>query len=159
MNPLRSVGGRLALALLVVVSGVLGIVYLIVVPSYNHSLLEGQLKDIRGMLLLVAAEPRTPLFPSDLWIEDEAEKVTGPTVRVAVFSPPPLLQVSADSNGGDSLDITDDPVVTRAANSRGIVSSEVTRNGTPYAEAAEELGPGQPVILLSTSRSAATSTR
>ena len=38
MNPLRSVGGRLALALLVVVGGALAIVYLIVVPSYQSSL-------------------------------------------------------------------------------------------------------------------------
>jgi hypothetical protein len=32
VSPFRSVGGRLALALLVVVAGVLAIVYLIVVP-------------------------------------------------------------------------------------------------------------------------------
>ena len=36
VNPLRSVGGRLALALLVVVAGALGIVYLVVVPSYQQ---------------------------------------------------------------------------------------------------------------------------
>ena len=33
VNPLRSVGGRLALALLLVVAGALAIVYLVVVPS------------------------------------------------------------------------------------------------------------------------------
>ena len=38
MSPLRSVGARLALALLLVVVGVLAIVYLIVVPSYRSSL-------------------------------------------------------------------------------------------------------------------------
>ncbi len=40
MNPLRTVAGRLALALVVVVGGALGIVYLIVVPAYSRSLLE-----------------------------------------------------------------------------------------------------------------------
>ena len=43
MNPLRSVGGRLALALLVVVGGALAIVYLIVVPSYQSSLVDARL--------------------------------------------------------------------------------------------------------------------
>ena len=38
MNPLRTVGGRLALALLVVVACALAIVYVVVVPSYERSL-------------------------------------------------------------------------------------------------------------------------
>jgi signal transduction histidine kinase len=152
VNPFRTVGGRLALALLFVVGGALGIVYLIVVPSYRHSLLAGQLKDIRGTLVRVAAEPRpAPLFPSDAWIEDEAEKVTGPAVRVVVFNAPPLLEPVADSNGGTSLDVENDPVVAEAATSVGIVSGEVSRQGTPYAEAAESLGPGQSIVMVSTS--------
>jgi signal transduction histidine kinase len=152
VNPLRSVGGRLALALLVVVGGVLGIVYVVVVPSFNHSLLQSELKDVRGTLLLVAAEPRpSPLFPSDAWIEDDAEKVTPPGIRVAVFQPPPVLEPVADSNGADSRDIANDPLVEQAARSAGIASGEVQRQGIPYAEAAEELGPGQPIILLSMS--------
>ena len=152
MNPFRTVAGRLALALLVVVGGALGIVYLIVVPSYSRSLLETQLRDIRGTLVLIAAEPRpAPLFPSDAWIEDEAEKATGPGVRVVVFSPPPLLEPVADSNGGTSRDVETDPLAAAAASSAGIVSREVTRQGIPYAEAAESVGPGQPIILVAAS--------
>ena len=151
MNPLRTVAGRLALALLVVVGGALGIVYLIVVPSYRHSLLETQLRDIRRALVLVAAAPRpAPLFPSDYWIEDEAEKAVGPSVRVVVFSPAPMLEPVADSDGGTSRDVENDPLVPAATRSLGIVSREVNRQGSPYAEAAESLGRGQPIILVST---------
>ena len=46
MSPFRSVAGRLALALLLVVAGVLTIVYLIVVPSYKTSLENNELKTI-----------------------------------------------------------------------------------------------------------------
>ena len=49
VNPLRSVGGRLALALLVVVAGVLAIVYVIVVPSYRHSLQNTELEQPRRL--------------------------------------------------------------------------------------------------------------
>ena len=50
VNPLRTVGGQLALALLVVVGGALAIVYLIVVPSYQSSLVDGTLKELRHTL-------------------------------------------------------------------------------------------------------------
>jgi len=46
MRPFRSVGGRLALALTLVVAGVLAIVYLIVVPSYRTSLENNELNTL-----------------------------------------------------------------------------------------------------------------
>ena len=48
MSPLRSVGGRLSLSLLVIVAGVLAIVYLIVVPSYRRSLENTELRGLGG---------------------------------------------------------------------------------------------------------------
>ena len=80
MNPLRSVGGQLALALIVVVGGALVIVYLIVVPSYESSLVNSKLKDLRHTLALIEAAPRVApgeVFPSDSWLEDEALPVAG----------------------------------------------------------------------------------
>jgi signal transduction histidine kinase len=154
VNPLRSVGGRLALALVIVVGSALVIVYLIVVPFYSHSLVDRQLTELRRTLVLVAAQPRTvagEMFPSQAWIEDEAEPLTGPLgVRVAIFSAPPLLEPIADSNGSNSLDIVNDPLVLRAATSSRIVSGEVTRLGAEYAEAAASLGANQPVVLVTT---------
>ncbi len=148
MNPFRTVGGRLALALLVVVGGSLAIVYLIVVPSYRSSLVDSRLKDLRHRVEQIAAKPRGSsgeVFPSASWIEDEAAP-SASGARVVVFSALPLLEPVADSNGGTSRDIEHDPLVRRAARSSGVVSAAVTRDGSTYAEAAVSLR--GPVLLV-----------
>ena len=71
--------------------------------------------------------------------------------RVVVFSAPPLLEPVADSNGGTSRDIENDPIVQRAAARRGFVGGTVTRGGASYAEAAASVARGGPVVLLSSS--------
>ena len=48
MNPLRSVRGRLALALLVVVAGALAIVYVVVVTTYKSSLIDAAAQPARA---------------------------------------------------------------------------------------------------------------
>ena len=93
MNPLRTVGGRLALALLVVVGGSLAIVYLIVVPLYRSSLVDSRLKDLRHRVEAIADKPRDAtgeVFPSTTWIEDEAIPAAD-GARVVLFSAPPLV--------------------------------------------------------------------
>ncbi|HEY4346094.1 MAG TPA: HAMP domain-containing sensor histidine kinase [Gaiellaceae bacterium] len=140
MNPLRTVGGRLALALLVVVGGSLAIVYLIVVPSYRSSLVNSKLREIRATAELIAAKPIASgeVFPSNAWVEDEALPIAAGS-RVVIFSAPPLLEPVADSNGGTSRDLEHDSMATRAAGHAGIVSGAVTRDGARYAEAAMTL--------------------
>jgi signal transduction histidine kinase len=153
VNPLRTVGGRLAFALLIVVVGALAIVYLIVVPSYRHSLVDNRISDLRRTLKGVAAQSRnaaSEVFPSQAWVEDEAAPVAS-GARVVVFSAVPLLEPIADSNSGTSLDVESDPLPRRALAHRGIVSGTVTRGGVTYAEAAESVGRGGPVLLLSSS--------
>ena len=59
--PFRSVGSRLALALLVIVTGVLAIVYVIVVPSFRHSLQNEELRNLSSSLQKVAL----PTFPAE----------------------------------------------------------------------------------------------
>src|SRR5205823_6755079 len=46
MNPLKSVGAKLSLALAVVVAGALGAVYLAVVPSLQRNLTQAKLRDL-----------------------------------------------------------------------------------------------------------------
>jgi signal transduction histidine kinase len=141
VNPLRSVGGRLAIALLVVVGGALAIVYFIVVPSYQSSLIDARLHGLRHTLQVIAAKPRDApgeVFPSTAWIEDEALPAAG-GARVVVFRPAPLLEPVADSNGGTSLDVEHDSMAARAAGRTGIVSGPVERDGASYAEAAMSL--------------------
>jgi signal transduction histidine kinase len=146
VNPLRSVGGRLALALLVVVGGALAIIYLIVVPFYQSSLVGTRLGDLRHTLQAIAARRNAPgeVFPSAAWIEDEALPLAG-GARVVVFTAQPFLPI-ADSNGGTSLDIEHDTMALRAAHSQGVVSGAVTRDGSQYAEAAVSLQ--GPVVLV-----------
>jgi signal transduction histidine kinase len=150
VNPIRTVGGRLALALLVVVGGALAIVYLIVVPSYESSLVAGKLKDVRKTLAAIEKQPRgtsAEVFPSNAWIEDEAEPFAE-GARVVAFDAPPLLAPVADSNPGTSVDIAHDPVAARAATRTGMVSGTATRDGASFAEAAVSLH--GPVLLVST---------
>ena len=95
MNPLRSVGGRLALALLVVVGGALAIVYFIVVPSYQSSLIDARLHGLRETLQTIAAKPRDApgeVFPSTAWIEDEALPRRAAAPGSSSIRPAPLLR-------------------------------------------------------------------
>jgi signal transduction histidine kinase len=161
VNPFRTVGGRLALALLVVVGGALGIVYVLVVPLYRSSLVDARLGDLRHTAARIAERPRQAsgeVFPSAAWIEDEALPVAG-GARVVVFSAPPLLEPVADSNGGTSRDVEHDPLARRAASARGVVAAAVNRDGSTYAEAAVALRNGplhadaardDPVLLVAT---------
>ncbi len=149
MNPLRTVGGRLALALLVVVGGALAIVYLVVVPLYRSSLVDARLQDLRHTTARIAAKPREAqgeVFPSTAWIEDEALPVAG-GARVVVYSAPPLLEPVADSNAGTSLDVEHDRLARRASKANGIVSSAVDRDGSTYAEAAVALRNGEVLLV------------
>src|SRR5262249_9440136 len=66
MTPLRGVGGRLALALLVVVIGVLVIVYLIVVPSYRSSLVNNELRGLSASLRSIV-----PSFPAEPYLKQQ----------------------------------------------------------------------------------------
>lgn len=150
MRPFRSVGGRLALALLLVVAGVLAIVYLIVVPSYKTSLENNELQTLEN-LLLKRAVPRYPVEP---WMKQQFASSLAPRLnaRVVVFNlqneTPALLVPYADSNiEGESLDVVNDPVATNAIQLQTLARGTVTRKGQEYAEVAYPIGAS--VVMLS----------
>ena len=154
MNPLRTVGGRLALALLLVVAGALAIVYVGVVPSYQRSLVNSRLVDLGHTLQSIMDVSRTRGTTLDqAWVQDDAAPLAEPA-RVVVFhvlSSGVLLDV-ADSNSGNSHDMErTDPVALRALGHHGVVRGAITRGEEHYAEAAQALGPQGPVVLLSSS--------
>jgi len=151
VNPLRTVGGRLALALLAVVAGALAIVYVVVVPSYERSLVGARLADLQHTLRSVAELPRPAgAVPGRRWVETEAAPLAD--ARVVVFRVDRgRLVVAVDSTAGASLDVAGDPVAVRALRARDAVRGEVTRGEERYAEAAVALGRGGPVLLLSSS--------
>jgi signal transduction histidine kinase len=151
VNPLRTVGGRLALALLLVVAGALAIVYVVVVPSYERSLVNSRLADLDHTLHSVMEIPRAPGSSlNQAWVEDDAAPLAN--ARVVVFHYlPNLLEPVADSNGGSSRDVQNDPVAMGALTHRGTVRGQVERGEESYAEAAAAAGPEGPVVLLSSS--------
>src|SRR5438270_10077776 len=114
MNPLGSVGGKLALALLIVVACALAIVYLIVVPSYERSLVNARLAGVERSVKAVAAE-RTSTFLTQQWVEDVAFPIADARVVVLSYNAePPLAEATADSNGGNSRDVENDPIALLA---------------------------------------------
>ena len=117
MSPLTSVRGKLALALLLVVAGVLAIVYLIVVPSYQTSLENTELKGLQSSLQKVAL----PHFPVESYLQQQfVETVAQSTnARAVVFSltseTPALLEAFADSaTERDSTELQNDPIALTA---------------------------------------------
>ena len=151
MTLFRGVGGRLALALLAVVAGVLAIVYLIVVPSYRSSLANNEL---RG--LSVSLRSIVPSFPPEPYLKQAFASSAEPKVnaRVVVYDlqniTPALLEPVADSNlDSNSSDVQNDPVAFDAIRKQTLARGLVTRSGQTYAEVAYPVGAS--VVLLQSS--------
>ena len=154
MSPLRGVGGRLALALLVVVAGVLAIVYLIVVPSYRASLARSELNSLEFSMRTTAI----PNFRLEPYLQQQfAEDIAGRVnARVLVYQPLDPSQVAsalvpvADSRTeGNSSDVENDPVAFEAISRSTLARGTVARGDQTYAEVAYPIGTS--VVLLSAS--------
>ena len=160
--PLRSVGARLSLALLVVVAGALAVVYLIVVPSLEQRVIDAREDQVRraarDFVERLRDAPEGFVFSQQL-----AERVASTTntraVMLQVVDDSPLtLATFADAGGGDDAeDLADDPIARRAVSSFSRQEGVVERGGKRYAETAELAGPGY-VSLVSSSLSDADET-
>jgi signal transduction histidine kinase len=150
VNPLRSVGARLSLALLLVVAGSLALVYLVVIPSLQSRLIDskiGQLrKSVPGLLVNVYPyDTHTTLFAGD------ASEIV--SARVVVYSTLPnastfTITVQQDSRGlGPSSDVATDPIAFRSASSGDEETGTIERGGSRYAELAFALPNGDTALL------------
>ena len=150
MSMLRGVGGRLALALLVVVAGVLGIVYLIVVPSYQRSLQNSELRSLETSIRTIAI-PNYPAnqFGKQAFADKWAAEVDARIVVYDLQNEVPLnLQPVADSaDESDSSDVENDPIAIEAIDRKTLSRGTVDRDGQRYAEVAYPINGS--VILLS----------
>jgi two-component system, OmpR family, sensor kinase len=152
MNPFRSVGARLSLALGVVVLGALAIVWVALVPSLQNRLVDGRLQALATAARVTMRDTRNAHVDDDFVTEAGREA----EARVVYFEPltlglHPTLAVTADSarlTVGDTIER--DPVALRAENTAGVQRGEVTRGGVSYAEAAVSDQEGN-VILYSAS--------
>jgi signal transduction histidine kinase len=152
VSPFRSVGARLAFALMVVVAGVLAIVYLIVVPSYRSSLEANELRALERSLRSTAI----PNYPEAPYLKQQFTEAWAPKVnaRIVVYdlqnTVPALLEPVADSaSETDSSDVENDPVAFEAIQGLTLARGTVSRGGQTYAEVAYPLGGS--VVLLSAS--------
>jgi signal transduction histidine kinase len=150
VNPLRSVGARLGLALAVVVAAALGLVDLIVVPSLERNLINSKLSQLREAAPSIGSQLlNSSSFALDDNIQAASDSADARVVYFTVLTwSPPKLTVYADSSPVTSADVENDPLVTKAfASYPRMVSGTVTADGRRYAEVAYPLF-GGPVVLL-----------
>jgi signal transduction histidine kinase len=150
VNPLRSVRGRLSLALAVVLVAALGLVELIVVPSLERSLINSKLSQLRSSAPVVARQIGSPV--SDYYLTNRLQNAAGAAdARVVLFTsldPKHHASVFDDSNVVGSDPFQDDPIAVRAFRTFELTSGTVKRGDERYAEAALPFA-GAFVVLLS----------
>jgi signal transduction histidine kinase len=141
VNPLRSVGARLSLALLVVVAGALAVVYLVVVPSLENRLINSKLSQLErsaGTLRnQLAADPRN-IDDRDFFVNAESTA----NARVVLFQPfvQGVLTVQNDSHGTSKpAAVQRDPIALSAFATDKLAQGSVDRDGARYAEVARPL--------------------
>ena len=118
MNPLRSVGARLSLALLVVVAGALGVVYAFVVPSLESRLVHAKLAQLERSAPSLAREFDANPFTFDLTTAAATANARVVLYGVLSLSPSPELAVVDDSGSGD---VADDRFALRTAISASMI--------------------------------------
>jgi signal transduction histidine kinase len=156
VNPLRSVGARLSLALVVVVAGALGAVYLFVVPSLERNLVNAKLSELERVAPTLEKQLlRDPYGFSDPdFVGNAAAAANARAVLFSILapSPEPVLQAVGDSRqGGSSSDVERDPVALRAALTFEPQHGTVSRGDERYAEVALPLDDTGYVLLLTAS--------
>ena len=149
MNPLRSVGARLSLALLVVVAGALGVVYSFVVPSLESQLVHAKLKQLERAAPSLAGQLEANPYTFD--VASAAATVNARVVLYGVLSlsPAPALAV-VDDSGISSGDVESDRFALQTALSGATSRGTIERREQRYAEVAVLTTDGS-VLLLSAS--------
>ena len=147
----RSVGSRLAVALFAIVACVLVTVYVIVVPTYERSLLRARLSSLEAALGELVIQRSQAFFLTQAWVDDVA--APSADARVVVFQTqqhPPRAVAIADSTPRTSPEMRNDPIVLQALAAGATRSGTVTRNGDRYAEIAYPFTSRSEALLLAT---------
>jgi len=149
---IRGVRLRLALALLAVVLGALGVAYLIVVPTLESRLVNAKLEQLAQDTRTVGRCIETQAFTFQECADRGATILHARTVIYLVIpnTPRPLLQIVADSQTMLSTDVERDPLALAAAMTGRPQTGTVTRRGERYGEAALPT-PSGPVVLMTNS--------
>ena len=146
---IRGIRLRLALALLLVVAGALGVVYLIVVPSLEAELVSAKLDQLEEDANTVAIGFATEPERAQEYAEIASSVVQARVVIYTVVAD--RLFIQADSRTTSSLDVERDPAAIRAATTGRMQRDTVEREGRRFAEVALVEHQTGSVILLSDS--------
>ncbi|MFN2467725.1 MAG: sensor histidine kinase [Gaiellaceae bacterium] len=145
---LRGIGTRLSAALLLLVVGALGIVYLVVVPSLERRLVGAKLSQLARAAPSLARQLPEDRFQWPDFVADASGSANARVVVYGYFSPPPTLSVLGDSNPVSSTDVETDPVALRAARTLAAARGTITRGDERFAEAAVPVGRNGSIVLL-----------
>jgi signal transduction histidine kinase len=148
---LRGIRLRLAVALVLVVAGALGVVYLIVVPSLETELVNAKVDRLREDAHTVA----NGFAPEAEHAQEYAEATSAVVqARVVIYTVvADTLFIQADSNATSSLDVARDPIAIRAALTGELQHGTLERRGRRFAEVALVEDQTGSVLLLSGSLS------
>jgi len=139
MNPVRSVGVRLSLALAVVVAGALAVVWVALVPTLQRRLVDGRMSLLAQSARQIQELADGSTVDQD-FIDDAAR--TADATRAVYLQPiasagaTSLLALADSRRTASSQDVSADPVALRAAAHLTLQRGEVTRAGEQFAEVA-----------------------
>ena len=143
---------RLALALLGVVAGALGVAYLIVVPTLESRLVDAKIDQLETNAVTVSDCIKATDFP---WQDCADTGLAVLNARVVIYDilqrEPPSLQILADSRPASSQDVEHDIVAEIATTTGESQRGTVSRQGDEFAEAALPVTADGPIVLLSSS--------
>jgi signal transduction histidine kinase len=144
---IRGIRLRLSLALVLVVVGVLGVVYLIVVPSLERELVNAKLDQLEQDARTVARSYGTDTGGDQDFAERSAALFSS---RVVIYYKlEDIVLVLGDSSTPSSRDVERDRVALRVAATQKLQRGTIERNGRLFAEVGLPAGPR--VVLLSDS--------
>jgi signal transduction histidine kinase len=144
---IKGVRLRLALALMLVVAGVLAVVYLIVVPSLESALVNAKLDQLEADARTVARGYQPDVGNEQEYAVDASSLVQA---RVVIYYDldDDLLLAQADSNTNSSLDVERNETAFRAAETGKVQRETVEIGDQLYGEVAIPLADREAVILL-----------
>jgi signal transduction histidine kinase len=145
---IKGVRLRLALALVLVVAGVLAVVYLIVVPSLESALVTAKVDQLEADARTVARGYQTDVGGNEQEYATESASVVQARVVVYYVADDDLLLIQGDSNTSSSVDVDGNSTAVRAARTGELQRETVEVGDQLYAEVAIPLPELGVVILL-----------
>jgi signal transduction histidine kinase len=153
VNPLRSVGARLSLALGAVVALALAVVWVALVPTLDRRLVDGKLGQLAHAAVALRRDAATNGGPDQEFIDDAARTANARVVYFRVIGGAGSLALLSQFDSQQlpyAQDIPHDAIALRAAARHVLVRGTVTRSDESFAEVAAPDTSGG-VYLLSAS--------